>query len=95
MKILNLKIQGYRSLKNVFWLPGNLNFLIGPQWFRQVKYPARTGNDLHLGQGATWEVYPKSWRHESSCMGRNGRRHQIRCRDLSGCIDLGRATPTG
>jgi predicted ATPase len=30
MKILNLKIQGYRSLKDVFWSPGNLNVLIGP-----------------------------------------------------------------
>ena len=29
MKILNLKIQGYRSLKNVFWEPGDLNVLIG------------------------------------------------------------------
>lgn len=30
MKILNLKIQGYRSLKNVSWSPGDLNILIGP-----------------------------------------------------------------
>jgi len=30
MNILNLKIQGYRSLKNVSWAPGNLNVLIGP-----------------------------------------------------------------
>jgi len=30
MKILNLKIQGYRSLKNVSWSPGDLNVLIGP-----------------------------------------------------------------
>lgn len=30
MKILNLKIQGYRSLKDVSWVPGNLNVLIGP-----------------------------------------------------------------
>jgi len=30
MKILKLKIQGYRSLKNVSWVPGNLNVLIGP-----------------------------------------------------------------
>ena len=30
MKILNLRIQGYRSLKDVSWSPGNLNILIGP-----------------------------------------------------------------
>jgi len=30
MKTLNLKIQGYRSLKNVSWVPDNLNILIGP-----------------------------------------------------------------
>ena len=30
MKILNLKIQGYRSLKDVSWVPDNLNVLIGP-----------------------------------------------------------------
>lgn len=30
MKILNLKTQGYRSLKDVIWVPGNLNVLIGP-----------------------------------------------------------------
>lgn len=30
MKILNLKIQGYRSLKDVSWSPGDLNILIGP-----------------------------------------------------------------
>jgi predicted ATPase len=30
MKILKLKVQGYRSLKNVSWVPGNLNVLIGP-----------------------------------------------------------------
>ncbi len=30
MKILNLKIAGYRSLKKVSWLPGDLNVLIGP-----------------------------------------------------------------
>lgn len=30
MRILNLKIQGYRSLKEVCWAPGNLNVLIGP-----------------------------------------------------------------
>ncbi|MCP4702100.1 MAG: AAA family ATPase [Gammaproteobacteria bacterium] len=30
MKILNLKIQGYRSLKDVSWVPGSLNVLIGP-----------------------------------------------------------------
>lgn len=30
MKILNLKIQGYRSLKDVSWSPGDLNVLIGP-----------------------------------------------------------------
>lgn len=30
MKILNLEIEGYRSLKDVSWVPGNLNVLIGP-----------------------------------------------------------------
>ena len=30
MKILNLKIEGYRSLKDIFWEPGDLNVLIGP-----------------------------------------------------------------
>jgi len=30
MRILNLKMQGYRSLKDVSWDPGNLNVLIGP-----------------------------------------------------------------
>lgn len=30
MKLLNLTIQGYRSLKNITWNPGNLNVLIGP-----------------------------------------------------------------
>ncbi len=30
MRILNLNIQGYRSLKDVSWVPGNLNVLIGP-----------------------------------------------------------------
>ena len=30
MKILNLKIQGYRSLKDVSWSPRDLNILIGP-----------------------------------------------------------------
>lgn len=30
MKILNLKIEGYRSLKKVSWSPGDLNVLIGP-----------------------------------------------------------------
>lgn len=30
MKILNLEVQGYRSLKKVHWAPGNLNVLIGP-----------------------------------------------------------------
>jgi predicted ATPase len=30
MKIINLTIQGYRSLKNISWKPGNLNVLIGP-----------------------------------------------------------------
>lgn len=30
MKILNLTIQGYRSLKDVYWSPGSLNILIGP-----------------------------------------------------------------
>ena len=30
MKIQNLKIEGYRSLKDVTWVPGDLNVLIGP-----------------------------------------------------------------
>jgi ABC-type cobalamin/Fe3+-siderophores transport system ATPase subunit len=30
MIIINLTIQGYRSLKNISWKPGNLNVLIGP-----------------------------------------------------------------
>lgn len=30
MKLLNLTVQGYRSLKNITWNPGNLNVLIGP-----------------------------------------------------------------
>ena len=30
MKILNLNIQGYRSLKNVMWVPGDLNIIVGP-----------------------------------------------------------------
>ena len=30
MKILNVHIKGYRSLKEVVWSPGNLNILIGP-----------------------------------------------------------------
>jgi len=30
MRILNLNIQGYRSLKDISWGPGNLNVLIGP-----------------------------------------------------------------
>lgn len=30
MKILKLKIKGYRSLKDISWNPGNLNVLIGP-----------------------------------------------------------------
>lgn len=30
MKILKLEIQGYRSLKDVTWIPGSLNILIGP-----------------------------------------------------------------
>lgn len=30
MKILKLKTEGYRSLKNIEWKPGNLNILIGP-----------------------------------------------------------------
>ncbi|MCD4654746.1 AAA family ATPase, partial [bacterium] len=30
MKILNLEIQGYRSLRDIIWVPGNLNVLIGP-----------------------------------------------------------------
>ena len=35
MKILNFKIQGYRSLKDVSWVPGNLNVLIGPNGSEQ------------------------------------------------------------
>jgi predicted ATPase len=30
MKILKLEIEGFRSLRNVCWEPGNLNVLIGP-----------------------------------------------------------------
>ena len=30
MKILELKIQGFRSLKDVIWKPGDLNVVIGP-----------------------------------------------------------------
>jgi predicted ATPase len=30
MKILELKIEGYRSLKSQSWTPGNLNLVIGP-----------------------------------------------------------------
>ena len=30
MKILELKIQGYRSLKQITWRPGDLNLIIGP-----------------------------------------------------------------
>jgi predicted ATPase len=30
MRILKLDVQGYRSLKEVSWCPGNLNVLIGP-----------------------------------------------------------------
>lgn len=30
MKILRLGIKGYRSLKNIWWEPGDLNVLIGP-----------------------------------------------------------------
>ena len=30
MKIVQLDIQGFRSLKNVSWRPGNLNVIIGP-----------------------------------------------------------------
>jgi len=30
MKLLKLEVEGYRSLKNVVWKPGNLNVLIGP-----------------------------------------------------------------
>jgi predicted ATPase len=30
MKLLELQVEGYRSLKNVTWKPGNLNVLIGP-----------------------------------------------------------------
>jgi predicted ATPase len=30
MKILNLTVEGFRSLKNVSWSPGDLNVLIGP-----------------------------------------------------------------
>jgi predicted ATPase len=30
MKILSLQVEGYRSLKNQTWTPGNLNVVIGP-----------------------------------------------------------------
>ena len=30
MKILDLKIEGFRSLKRVDWKPGDINILIGP-----------------------------------------------------------------
>ena len=30
MKIVQLDIEGFRSLKNVSWRPGNLNVIIGP-----------------------------------------------------------------
>lgn len=30
MRITELKVEGYRSLRNVTWRPGNLNVLIGP-----------------------------------------------------------------
>lgn len=30
MKLLKLEVEGYRSLKNVTWAPGDLNVLIGP-----------------------------------------------------------------
>jgi predicted ATPase len=30
MKITQLDIQGFRSLRNVKWLPGDLNVIIGP-----------------------------------------------------------------
>ena len=30
MKIIDLKVQGYRSLKDIYWEPGDLNVLIGP-----------------------------------------------------------------
>lgn len=30
MKITELHIEGFRSLKNVTWRPGNLNVVIGP-----------------------------------------------------------------
>jgi predicted ATPase len=30
MRIKQLKIEGFRSLKNVTWEPGDLNILIGP-----------------------------------------------------------------
>ena len=30
MKILNLHVEGFRSLKSVEWAPGDLNILIGP-----------------------------------------------------------------
>jgi len=30
MKLLNLKVEGFRSLRNVSWEPGDLNLLVGP-----------------------------------------------------------------
>ena len=30
MKILNLHVEGFRSLKSVDWSPGDLNVVIGP-----------------------------------------------------------------
>ncbi|MFO0839400.1 MAG: AAA family ATPase [Phycisphaerae bacterium] len=30
MKIAELQIEGFRSLKSVTWTPGDLNVLIGP-----------------------------------------------------------------
>ena len=30
MKITKLNIEGFRSLRNVCWLPGDLNVIIGP-----------------------------------------------------------------
>ncbi|HPO10381.1 MAG TPA: AAA family ATPase, partial [bacterium] len=30
MKILQLDVQGFRSLKNISWKPADLNILIGP-----------------------------------------------------------------
>ena len=30
MKLLNVKVEGFRSLRDVTWEPGDLNVLIGP-----------------------------------------------------------------